>query len=71
MLAGKSILMAMLLLFGTLSRSVVRVAAQGRGLDVLPLSRFVEAEIGIGLTVLWPQHPSPRRRLPWMFSQSG
>ncbi|HYZ84665.1 MAG TPA: CopD family protein [Bryobacteraceae bacterium] len=52
MLASKIVLTAILLLFGALNRNIVKAVRQGRGPEWLPLARFVEAEIGIGFTVL-------------------
>ncbi len=52
MLAAKVALTAMLLLLGALNLSIVRAVRRGGGVDLLPLGRFAEAELGIGFTVL-------------------
>ena len=52
MLAAKVVLTGMLLLFGALNFRIVRAVRRGGNPGLLPLRRFVEAELGIGLTVL-------------------
>jgi putative copper resistance protein D len=52
MLLSKVVLTAILLMLGLFNRNIVAAAREGKGRDWLPLSRFTEAEIGIGFTVL-------------------
>lgn len=52
MLIAKVGLTAVLLLFGALNLKIVRAVRCGGAADLLPLRRFAEAEVGIGITVL-------------------
>jgi putative copper resistance protein D len=52
MLVAKAVLTAMLLLLGFLNFRIVRQVRQGVRGGLLPLGRFAEAELGIGLVVL-------------------
>ena len=52
MLVSKVLLTAGLLLLGFLNFRIVRAVRQGGRAGLLPLGRFAEAEMGIGLTVL-------------------
>jgi putative copper resistance protein D len=52
MLGAKVLFTLVLLLLGALNWKIVRAVRKGATPDMLPLRRFAEAEIGIGLTVL-------------------
>jgi putative copper resistance protein D len=52
MLASKMVLTAMVLLLGALNWRIVSAARRGVAPALLPLRRFAEAELGIGLTIL-------------------
>jgi len=52
MLVSKVLLTAALLLLGFLNFRIVRAVRQGGRAGLLPLGRFAEAELGIGLTIL-------------------
>jgi copper resistance protein D len=52
MLLSKVLLTAVLLLLGYLNFRIVRAVREGARPGFLPLARFAEAELGIGLTVL-------------------
>jgi putative copper resistance protein D len=52
MLLSKVILTLFLLAFGALNFGIVRAVRSGGAPTLLPLARFSEAEVGIGLTVL-------------------
>ena len=52
MLLAKVALTGVLLLFGALNLRIVRAVRSGAAPGLLPLSRFAEAEVGIGFTVL-------------------
>ncbi len=52
MLAAKIVLTGILLLLGAMNLNIVRAVRRGGAPDLLPLRRFAEAELGIGLTVL-------------------
>lgn len=52
MLLAKIFLTAVLLMLGALNFEIVRAVRRGAAPELLPLRRFAEAEIGIGLTVL-------------------
>jgi putative copper resistance protein D len=52
MLCSKVTMTAMLLLLGALNFKIVRAVRMGAVASLLPLRRFAEAELGIGITVL-------------------
>jgi putative copper resistance protein D len=52
MLLSKVLLTILLLTFGALNLKIVRAVRSGASPALLPLTRFTEAEIGIGVTVL-------------------
>jgi copper resistance protein D len=52
MLLSKVILTALLLMFGGLNWKILRAVQKGAAPELLPLRRFAEAEVGIGLTIL-------------------
>jgi copper resistance protein D len=52
MLLAKVLLTLLLLVFGALNFRIVRAVRSGASPALLPLRRFTEAEVGIGLTVL-------------------
>ncbi len=52
MLLAKVLLTLLLLVFGALNFRIVRAVRSGASPVLLPLRRFAEAEVGIGLTVL-------------------
>src|SRR3954454_24036354 len=52
MLLSKVVLTGFLLMFGALNFRIVRAVRQGPSPSLLPLRRFAEVEVGIGLTVL-------------------
>jgi copper resistance protein D len=52
MLLAKVLLTSLLLVFGALNFKIVRAVRSGASPVLLPLRRFAEAEVGIGLTVL-------------------
>jgi len=52
MLLSKVVLTLLLLMFGALNFSIVRAIRNGASPVLLPLRRFTEVEVGIGMTVL-------------------
>jgi len=52
MLSSKVILAALLLLLGSLNLRIVRAVRAGAPVNLLPLRRFGEAEVGIGFTII-------------------
>jgi putative copper resistance protein D len=52
MLLSKGVLTLILLVFGSLNFSIVRAIRGGASPGLLPLRRFTEVEVGIGMTVL-------------------
>lgn len=52
MLSAKVMLTALLLLLGLLNLRIVRAVRAGAFRSLFPLTRFAEAEVGIGLTIL-------------------
>ena len=52
MLLSKVVLMLLLLVFGALNFRIVRAVRSGASPGLLPLRRFTEVEVGIGMTVL-------------------
>lgn len=52
MLFAKVVLTGLLLVLGALNYHIVRAVRRGKGPTLLPLRRFAEAELGIGLTII-------------------